>query len=48
MAASKKSKRIETPRLERRAWRVNQRAHKFADRRKAASKNACRGKFRGE
>lgn len=37
-----KKQRIETPRADPRMWRVNQRAHKFTDRRKAASKKACR------
>lgn len=33
-----------TPRATGNMLRVNQRAHKFADRRKVASKKACRGK----
>lgn len=39
---SKKGTALDTGRLEERMWRVNQRAHKFPDRKKAASKNACR------
>jgi hypothetical protein len=33
-----------TGRAEPRMWRVNQRAVKFTDRKKAASKGKCRGK----
>lgn len=41
---NKKGTALDTGRLEERMWRVNQRAHKFPDRKKRASKNACRGK----
>jgi hypothetical protein len=36
------TKKSNTGRLEERMWRVNQRAHKFTDRKKAESKKACR------
>jgi hypothetical protein len=42
--AKKKLPTIVTPRAEPRMWRVNQNAVTFTDRKKAASKKACRGK----
>lgn len=39
---NKKGTVLDTGRMERRMWRTEQRAHKFTDRKKAASKNACR------
>lgn len=42
MASNKKKKGNDTGRAEERLWRIHQRAHKFTDRKKAASKNACR------
>lgn len=39
---NKKGTVLDTGRLDERMWRVNQRAHKFTDRKKAQSKNACR------
>lgn len=42
--SKRKTKKIETPRAEPRMWRVNQRAVKFADKKKVANRNACRGK----
>jgi hypothetical protein len=39
---NKKGTALDTGRFEERMWRVNQRAVKFTDRKKAASKNACR------
>ena len=44
MATKKKRTTPETGRAEERLWRIHQRAHKFADLKKKASKNACRGK----
>lgn len=41
---AKKGTALDTGRLDERMWRVNQRAVKFTDRRKAAAKGACRGK----
>jgi hypothetical protein len=38
----KKSTKFETPRLEVRMQRISQRAHTFKDRRKEASRKACR------
>jgi len=42
MAKTKARKAPTTGRMERRMWRVNQRAHKFTDRKKEASRKACR------
>jgi hypothetical protein len=39
-----KAKRIKPPTTDKRMLRVNQRAHKFVDRKKKASRDACRGK----
>ena len=42
--AKRKTPSTPTGRMEPRMWRVNQRAVKFTDRKKAASRKACRGK----
>lgn len=42
--AKAKAQKIDTGRMDPRMWRVNQRAVKFTDRKKAASRKACRGK----
>ena len=44
MAKRRKTTTTDTGRMEPRMWRVNQRAVKFSDRKKAASRKACRGK----
>lgn len=40
------SKRVKAP-TDPRMWRVNQRAHKFRDRKKAERRNACRKNNKG-
>lgn len=42
--SKRRTKKVVTPRAEPRMWRVNQRAVKFADKKKVASRTACRGK----
>lgn len=42
MAKSKTKKKPQTAAADPRMWRVNQRAHKFVDRRKEADRKACR------
>jgi len=37
-----KSKTPDTGRADERMWRINQRAHTFADRKKDANRKACR------
>jgi hypothetical protein len=44
MAKQKAARRPKVGDTDPRMMRVNQRAHKFADRRKVASKKACRGR----
>jgi len=44
MSKRRKNTTPATGRMEPRMWRVNQRAVKFTDRKKAASRKACRGK----
>lgn len=42
MSKSTAKKKSNTGRTEERMWRVNQRAHKFTDRKKEARRKACR------
>lgn len=47
MSKSRKTKQARRPKVgdgDPRMMRVNQRAHRYADRRKVASKKACRGR----
>jgi hypothetical protein len=45
MAKRSTPKRIKAPTTDPRMMRVNQRAHKFTDRKKKANRDACRGRF---
>ena len=42
MSKPKTTQSSKTGRTEARMWRVNQRAHKFTDRKKDANRKACR------